>query len=183
MVGSDCTPYAAYALSRQLFSPPRNCDLLLTRPQTSGLQLSSSPERRSELAVRNPKFALSLCLTLLKAPCLTAISSTVSRVTNSAATWRTRFSANRPDEMAHAPRGSRPVYRPCGRLLCFGFPGEWKVGNPQRPKPSAVGCDVRSAAGRDLAPAENGFHSAIPTLDAIGVAFRSGRCVVKWQEI
>ena len=162
MVESDCSPYAAYAISRQLFSSAEIASLL-TRGQKSEARGHSPEDRdqRSEISgesnesgkfeIRNPKSEIGV-------PPHGDVINAVSRYELSGYMANTLLRDTDQMSMAHALEVRVPFVDPVVVTYVLGFPGEWKM-NGRRPKAAVPGCSRRSFAGRNLAATENGFHT------------------------
>ncbi len=159
LVDSDCSPYAAYSLSRQLFSPSEI--EALTRGQRSEVRDQLDAVRRealgvrrtdatnaidsinainnSQFEIRNPKSeihadALPLPLSPLQHQ---DVINEVSRLELSGYMSNTLLRDTDQMSMAHALEVRVPFVDPAVVSFVLGLPGEWKV-DGNRPKPLLV---------------------------------------------
>ena len=115
LVASDCSPYAAYSLSRQLFAP--NETAALTRGQRS--EISKSAIRNSQSEIDSD------------------VVNAVSRYELEGYMANTLLRDTDQMSMAHALEVRVPFVDPEVVQFVLGLPGEWKV-NGGRPKPLLV---------------------------------------------
>ncbi len=144
MVGSDCSPYAAYTLSRQLFSPSEISALM-----GGGVrgQRSEVRDQRSEFGkfeIRNQKSEMNeLPLALSSLPQAPSslfpadIINQVSRLELSGYMSNTLLRDTDQMSMAHALEVRVPFVDSVVVDYVLGLPGEWKV-DGNRPKPLLV---------------------------------------------
>jgi asparagine synthase (glutamine-hydrolysing) len=126
LVASDCSPYAAYAISRQLFAPSEICALLTDfRSPTSDLWPQAP---RSTLhAGSSMPFALSPLQHQ-------DVINEVSRLELSGYMANTLLRDTDQMSMAHALEVRVPFIDPVVVSFVLGLPGEWKT-DGSRPKP------------------------------------------------
>jgi asparagine synthase (glutamine-hydrolysing) len=143
LVASDCSPYAAYAISRQLFSQDEIS--ALTRGQRSEVRdhLPEDSDRISEIgkfAIRNPQSQISSLnasrLALSSLP-KTDIINEVSVLELTGYMANTLLRDTDQMSMAHALEVRVPFIDPVVVKYVLGLPGEWKT-NGSRPKPLLV---------------------------------------------
>jgi asparagine synthase (glutamine-hydrolysing) len=146
LVESDCSPYAAYSLSRQLFAPNEISALLADlRPPTTHIR----PHAPSSLlhatagdksAIRNPQSAISslnasrFALSPLQHQ---DVINEVSRLELSGYMANTLLRDTDQMSMAHALEVRVPFIDPVVVSFVLGLPGEWKT-NGRIPKPLLV---------------------------------------------
>ena len=177
LVESDCSPYCRVLHLPASFLHPNEISALLDqtsdlRPRTSGPDAPSSmlhAPQADKSAIRNPQSEID-----------SDVINAVSRYELAGYMANTLLRDTDQMSMAHALGGSRPVYRSGGRFICsWTCPenGRSMVRDAEACCSSMLSetcCRKKSGARPKM-----GFTLAISTLDAIGVAFRSGRCVVK----
>jgi asparagine synthase (glutamine-hydrolysing) len=140
LVESDCSPYAAYSLSRRLFAPAEIA--ALTRGQRSEVSGQRAEFGKSE--IRNPQSEIGRSLFALNASRLALSSLPKTDIINEVSVLElTGYMANTllrdTDQMsmAHALEVRVPFVDPQVVQFVLGLPGEWKV-NGGRPKPLLV---------------------------------------------
>jgi asparagine synthase (glutamine-hydrolysing) len=117
MVGSDCSPYTAYSLSRQLFSP-REISALMDAPvRGKGLEVRSATPHASRLT-----------------PHETDVINAVSRYELQGYMVNTLLRDTDQMSMAHALEVRVPFVDSKVVEFVLGLPGEWKL-DGSRPKP------------------------------------------------
>ena len=134
LVASDCSPSAAYSLSRQLFSQDEISALIEGRRQSSAIA--------RQFAIRNPQSEISK--SSLHAPASSPfplsplqhqdVINEVSRLELSGYMANTLLRDTDQMSMAHALEVRVPFIDPVVVSFVLGLPGEWKT-DGSRPKP------------------------------------------------
>lgn len=133
MVASDCSPYAACAISRQLFSSAE-IEALTGREQRTEIRGQKSEIGNAQSEIRNSSLAPDA---LLDSPCSMLEADLINAVSRYELTGYMANTLLRDTDqmsMAHALEVRVPFVDPAVVQYVLGLPGEWKM-DARRPKP------------------------------------------------